>query len=86
MNPTPAIALALGVFFLVVAVVNRFRARAERRHQDDIRSAALNGGTPDAPVHLESPFRTQAAEAPAAPPQGGASAPAQPEEEGYVWD
>ena len=56
MTPTTIIALALGIFFLLVALANRIRSIRERRHQADIRSAALNGGTPEAPVHLESPF------------------------------
>ena len=79
MNPTAYIALGLGVFFLFVAILKGFLARADRRRMDDIRSAALHGGTPDNPVHLESPF--------AAPPEPDKpAAPAAPDEEPYVWE
>ena len=80
MNPTAYIALGLGVFFLVVSIIKGFASRAERRRLADARSAELHGGTPDNPVHLESPF--------AAPPQPGnpAGPDAAPEEERYVWE
>ena len=86
MNATAYIALGLGFFFLLVSVLKGFAARAERRRLADVRSAALNGGTPDAPVHLESPF--------AKPPEPGKPAgspatpatPADPNEEPYVWE
>lgn len=97
MTTTACIALGLGCFFLLVAVLNGFRARAERRRQADVRSAALNGGTPDAPVHLESPFSPRpAASAPAVPQADApapvrasapdATAPVPAEEESYVWE
>ena len=80
MNATAYIALGLGVFFLFVAILKGFLARADRRRMDDIRSAALHGGTPDNPVHLESPF--------AAPPQPGNPTGSEPpsDEERYVWE
>lgn len=82
MNPTAYIALGLGVFFLFVAILKGFLARADRRRMDDIRSAALHGGTPDNPVHLESPFSAPPEpEKPAAP-----AAPPPPDEEPYVWE
>ena len=81
MTSTAIIALGLGVFFLFVAVLNGFRARAERRRQADVRSAALMGGTPDAPVHLESPFAARGPSEPQA-----AVPPAPPQEPEYVWE
>ncbi len=82
MNSTPYIALGLGLFFLLVYVLKGFAARADRRRLDDVRSAAANGGTPEAPVHLESPFVAPAKpEAPSADPSA-----AKPEEEPYVWE
>ncbi len=77
MTTTAYIALGLGFFFLFVAILNGFRARAERRRQADVRSAALHGGTPDAPVHLESPFSPRSP-APAPAPESAAPAPAAP--------
>lgn len=80
MNPTAEIALSLGVFFLAVAVFNRFKTRRDLRRAEDARSAAKNGGTPDSPVHLESPFAARGASAapadPAAPPNPAAAAAA----------
>lgn len=80
MTPTTYIALALGLFFLFVLILKGFKDRAERRRLDDIRSAALNGGTPDAPIHLESPFAPQEQDAPADPDT------AERDEESYVWE
>lgn len=80
MTPTAYIALGLGLFFLFVAILKGLMARAERRRQEDIRSAAINGGTPDAPIHLESPFAQQETG------QQDASEAAAPEEESYVWE
>ena len=77
MTSTAYIALGLGFFFLFVAIINGFRARAERRRQADVRSAALHGGTPDAPVHLESPFSPRSP-VPAPAPESAAPAPAAP--------
>lgn len=79
MNSTAYIALGLGVFFLIVSILKGFASRAERRRLADVRSAAANGGTPDAPVHLESPFA-----APAKPEATAAGA--KPDEEAYVWE
>ena len=79
MNATAYIALGLGFFFLLVSVLKGFAARAERRRLADVRSAALHGGTPDNPVHLESPFA-----APAKPEASAAGA--KPDEEAYVWE
>ena len=76
MTTTTIIALALGVFFLLVAFANRVRSARERRHQADIRSAALHGGTPESPVHLESPFSPRGAAAPPAAPAQPPAAPA----------
>ena len=82
MNPTAYIALGLGVFFLIVSILKGFASRADRRRLADVRSAALNGGTPDNPVHLESPFAAPAKpEDPSADPSA-----AKPEEEPYVWE
>ena len=88
MNHTAYIALGLGVFFLVVSIIKGFASRAERRRLADVRSAALHGGTPDAPVHLESPFSPRspvpapapesAAPAPVPSPESAAPARAQP--------
>ena len=82
MNATAYIALGLGVFFLFVAILKGFLARADRRRMDDIRSAALHGGTPDNPVHLESPF-TRPPE-----PKNKPAAPAEtkPAEDPYLWE
>ena len=80
MNATAYIALGLGVFFLFVAILKGFLARADRRRMDDIRSAALHGGTPDNPVHLESPFSAPAK------PETPAAGDASPAEETYVWE
>ncbi len=80
MNPTAYIALGLGVFFLVVSIIKGFASRAERRRLADVRSAALHGGTPDNPVHLESPFA-----APAKPEEPAAPG-AKPDEEAYAWE
>lgn len=79
MNSTAYIALGLGVFFLIVSILKGFASRAERRRLADVRSAAANGGTPDAPVHLESPFA-----APAKPEATAAGA--SPSEETYAWE
>lgn len=69
----------LGTFFLVAAIVKGILSNAERRHLADVQSAAANGGTPEAPVHLESPFNQQRS--------GAAEAAAQePEEEHYAWE
>ena len=68
----------LGTFFLVAAIVKGILANADRRHQADVQSAAANGGTPEAPVHLESPFNQHTAAA-------GAAAQ-EPEEERYAWE
>ena len=76
MTTTAYIALGLGFFFLFVAILNGFRARAERRRQADVRSAALHGGTPDAPVHLESPFSPRSPAPESAAPAPAAPAPA----------
>ena len=80
MTPTAYIALGLGCFFLFVAIAKGFASRAERRRLADVRSAALHGGTPDNPVHLESPFA-----APAKPEESDASG-AKPDEESYAWE
>lgn len=80
MNPTAYIALGLGVFFLVVSIIKGFASRAERRRLADVRSAALHGGTPDNPVHLESPFSAPAK------PEAPAAAGATPDEESYRWE
>lgn len=81
MTPTTIIALALGVFFLLVALGNRIRSIREHRRLADIRSAALNGGTPESPVHLESPFTPRVPDAqPGAPvQQPAAPAPSVPQ-------
>lgn len=80
MTPTAYIALGLGCFFLLVAIAKGFASRAERRRLADVRSAALNGGTPENPVHLESPFT-----APAKPDETAADG-AKPDEEAYAWE
>lgn len=81
-NPTAMIALVLGVFFLFVALVNRIRSGRERRHQADVRSAALNGGTPESPVRLESPFPDRPSDSSQNAPSA-AAAPAAARQEPY---
>ena len=76
-DPLFYIALLLAVVFLVAAIVKSILANAERRHMADVQSAAANGGTPEAPVHLESPFNPNAEAAKAAQ---------EPEEEHYAWE
>lgn len=78
MTPTTIIFLALGIFFLLVAIWNRIRSVREHRRLADIRSAALNGGTPESPVHLESPFSPRAPEPPPAAPVAPQVAPVPP--------
>jgi hypothetical protein len=80
MTPTAYIALGLGCFFLLVAIAKGFASRAERRRLADVRSAALHGGTPDNPVHLESPFPAPA------PASESRAAAAEPAEEAYAWE
>ena len=79
MTNTAIIAASLGAFFLLVAAIKGILARADRRRIEDERSAALNGGTPEAPIHLGTPFAPN--------PESEASAEAQvSEEDRYVWE
>ena len=77
MNTTQIIALTLGVFFI-------FAANADRRRRADEENAARQGGTPDAPVHLESPFPVPAGNA-TADSSGASASPDAGDSDGYVW-
>ena len=79
MTSTAIIAASLGAFFLLVAGIKSFLVRAERRRIEDEHNAALNGGTPEAPIHLGTPF------APNPEPEAAAEAQV-PEEDRYVWE
>ena len=84
MNTTQIIALTLGVFFIFAAMLKRFAANADRRRRADEENAARQGGTPDAPVHLESPFPVPAGNA-TADSSGASASPDAGDSDGYVW-